>query len=404
MGKLEHLKRLIKLFDGMKLTEVVDLLFSKYEGELANVNNAEVIRLCHRAQAIFKHLTPSVLDFCELGVKYRLNANTRKVWCPTVGIRADRDHFNPKWQTVVHHKIVRYDCKTYLNDWWREITTVNNLVVKEMTIYLCSEPFDALVIIRSRVVDIQDRHLRGTWNKLTRAEKDALLKCPTSDQTIQESWDLALTSSNFLRAAGQLDTHQCREHIWGMVYAAMLQLVNAEEATTTVNGETVKYAKCKNGMVGVSDWDKLGTSVRVVVGRMSNTKRHDKSNDKTWAGKMHTDMLVIMMMTTGNVKFGSETGYINIHRENIKPGAKHLLKCLRDNAYEFHCLPTPESVLQRTPGYWIQRRMCEMSILLQGYTNQTGEQLIGYEACPCFIDSKMRFHRTMFLRICEKWT
>ena len=181
----------------------------------------------------------------------------------------------------------------------------------------------------------------------------------------------------------------------------MLSLMDVELVTVNKDGNETKYARAKNGMVGTSDWDQLGTSIRVVVGKMSNTIRHDGSSDKTWPGKMHTDVLVILMMTTGNVKFGSDSGYINIFKDNIKEGARHLLKCLLETQYEFHCLPTPETVLQRTPGYWVQRRMNEMSILLQGYTNQTGTSLIGYEDCPCFIENKMRFHRTMFLRMCD---
>ena len=114
MGKLEHLRKVLKIFDGMNLTAVVDKLFSTYEGEIANVNNAEDIKLCHKAQAIFKHLTPSLLDFGPLGRKYRMNGNMRKVWCPNDGIRADRDHLNPRWESFVHHKIVRHDCQTFL--------------------------------------------------------------------------------------------------------------------------------------------------------------------------------------------------------------------------------------------------------------------------------------------------
>ena len=114
MGQLEHLRKLLKMFNDMNLTQVVDKLFSNYEGEMVNVNRAEDIRLCQKANAIFQHLTPTYLDFGPLGIRYRLNTNTRKVWCPSDGIRADRDHLNVKWRNIVHHKIVRHDCKTYL--------------------------------------------------------------------------------------------------------------------------------------------------------------------------------------------------------------------------------------------------------------------------------------------------
>ena len=76
---------------------------------------------------------------------------------------------------------------------------MNNMVVKEVTAYMCSQAYDAMVIIRSKMVDIQDRHFRGTWNRLTKEEKRALMTCPTTPEAIQASWDLALKSSNYLR-------------------------------------------------------------------------------------------------------------------------------------------------------------------------------------------------------------
>ena len=195
--------------------------------------------------------------------------------------------------------------------------------------------------------------------------------------------------------------HQCREHDWGMVYSAMLNLIQAEKVKTEVDGKEIEFVKAPNGMVGVHGWDQLGTSVRIVIGKMSNTRHDDSSNPRTWPGKLHTDILVICMMTCGNVTFGSDTGFINIHRENIMPAAKHLLLCLTENAYQMHCLPTPVSTLQKTPGWWIQLRMCEMAILLQGFTNQSDYKLIDYEDCPCFIDTKLRFLRTHYLRLCD---
>ena len=48
MAKLEHLHRILKIFDGMQLTQVVDKLFSDYDGEICNVDRAEDIRLCHK--------------------------------------------------------------------------------------------------------------------------------------------------------------------------------------------------------------------------------------------------------------------------------------------------------------------------------------------------------------------
>ena len=73
------------------------------------------------------------------------------------------------------------------------------MVVKEFTIYCCSEPFDALLIVRSSVVDIQDRHFRGTWKKLSREEKDALMTCPLTPDAAKNSWSLALNSANYRR-------------------------------------------------------------------------------------------------------------------------------------------------------------------------------------------------------------
>ena len=114
MAKLEHLHRILKIFDGMQLTQVVDKLFSDYDGEICNVDRAEDIRLCHKASAIYNHILPEYLDFGPLGIKYRMNTNVRKTWCPNSGIRADKDRINPKWESVVHHKIVRHDCNEYL--------------------------------------------------------------------------------------------------------------------------------------------------------------------------------------------------------------------------------------------------------------------------------------------------
>ena len=84
-------------------------------------------------------------------------------------------------------------------DWWKEIVSTNNMVVKEYCTYMCSEVFEALLIIRSTVVDIQDRHFRGTWHRLTREEKNALMTCPLTPEAARNSWELCLKSKNFLR-------------------------------------------------------------------------------------------------------------------------------------------------------------------------------------------------------------
>ena len=183
----------------MELTRVVDRLFSDYEGEICNVDRPDDIVLCRKAQAIFNHLTAEYLDFNELGRKYRMNTNCRKVWCVNTGIRADTDRLNPRWEQIVHHRIVRHDCKTFLQDWWPMIITVKNLVVKEYCIYMCSQPFKALLIVRSTAVDVTDRHLRGTWHRLSKEEKTALMTCPTTTEAVEASWRLALTSSHYLR-------------------------------------------------------------------------------------------------------------------------------------------------------------------------------------------------------------
>jgi len=111
---MEHIHRLLNIFDGMNLAQAVDKIFGDYDGEICNVNKPDDVNLVRKAQAIFNHLTPEYLDFNELGVKYRMNTNCRKVWCPVVGIRADKDRLNPNWQSIVHHKIVRQECAVYL--------------------------------------------------------------------------------------------------------------------------------------------------------------------------------------------------------------------------------------------------------------------------------------------------
>lgn len=93
-------------------------------------------------------------------------------------------------------------------------------------------------------------------------------------------------------AIAQLDCHQCRDHDWGMIYAGMLALVNSETVEHTVDGETIKYIRGKNGMVGVRKWNDLGTSLRVVVGKMSNTKKD--INPKTWPGNLYYHLIYLV--------------------------------------------------------------------------------------------------------------
>ena len=80
-----------------------------------------------------------------------------------------------------------------------------------------------------------------------------------------------------------------KEHFWGLMYEAMIQLLDAEVDTEVGTG--IEFVKAPHGVIGVSTLDDIGTSRRMVVGKQShNTTKRDKTGEH-YRGKSHGDAL-----------------------------------------------------------------------------------------------------------------
>ena len=80
-----------------------------------------------------------------------------------------------------------------------------------------------------------------------------------------------------------------KEFIWGLMYEAMIQLLDAEVETQVGSG--IDYVKALYGVIGVATLDDLGTSRRMVVGKQShNATKRDKTGEN-YRGKSHGDAL-----------------------------------------------------------------------------------------------------------------
>ena len=193
-----------------------------------------------------------------------------------------------------------------------------------------------------------------------------------------------------------------------MVYQALLSLLESEIETQDCTG--IEFLKGEFGVIGVKSLDDLGCSRRIVIGKQSTRTfsrdyRYDSSitakDDRSFQGKMQSDLLSIGLFTCSKVTPEYELGYINVNKQQVKKASKPLLTLLLDFAYQSTCVRASDEVLERHPGQRLHYRVNEMSFAMMGLSNIGPNRLIKYESSPCFPDWRLHFVKTGHIYICQ---
>ena len=131
--------------------------------------------------------------------KYCINTNTTKAWSTVKGIVAGKDELPADTRIAKHKYVARHDYEEVLFDWWNSFTTIASNDAATYASRLCNNPFRALVVLRSTVIDIEDRKNKQTWDELTREAQVEFLKCPNTDENKASSVEIALRNEDYRR-------------------------------------------------------------------------------------------------------------------------------------------------------------------------------------------------------------
>ena len=218
------------------------------------------------------------------------------------------------------------------------------------------------------------------------------------------SLSLFLDNSNTqFRAVCQVDAHQTQDYSFGMVYVAMCQLDEA-----VIDKETVtEFTKCEHGILGVKGFDALGTGRRIVIGKQnlhnkSGIPRTPRDDDLRYRGKLHSDLLSVMILFCSKVSFTLTEGHVTIEKEQIKSDMRPLLDSLIDFQYRNLCINSWGPDVFEHASARIQDMIIQVSWLLRGFVNRHPEfPLAPYEGEQCFVTTRDDFLKKHFLRVCD---
>ena len=116
VSDMDRLKKLLKFVGISDLTIVVALLFQKYSGDIINVVGDEDNEKVKNAMLLFYDVKPENLDTSKKARKYGINNNIAKRWCPTNGITATNDELPARHETILHKRVIRHSCQTFLRN------------------------------------------------------------------------------------------------------------------------------------------------------------------------------------------------------------------------------------------------------------------------------------------------
>ena len=195
---------------------------------------------------------------------------------------------------------------------------------------------------------------------------------------------------------------------FGMAYTALCQLDDAVIDKETVSCVVTEYTKCEHGILGVKGFDELGTGRRIVVGKQnihnsSGIPRTPKDDDLRYRGKLHSDLLSVMIVFCNKVTFTLEDGHVTILKEQVRSDMRPLLEALIDCQYRNLCVNSWGPGEARRPiSARVQDMIVQVSWLLRGYVNRHSEfPLAHYEKEQCFVTSRDNFLEKHFLRVCD---
>lgn len=209
------------------------------------------------------------------------------------------------------------------------------------------------------------------------------------------------------RACGQIDTHETCDYSFGMVYQTLAQLDDATLDKETVKCKVIEYTKSDYGIIGVDGMDKLGTGRRVVIGKQnlhnkSGIPRTPKTDDLRYRGKLHSDLLSVMVILCDEVTFTLSEGHIVIKKSQVKPKMRPLTDALIDFQYLNLCVDSYGADVFEHAAVKIQDMIIQISYLLRGFVNRHPDfSLAPYEKEQCFNTTRDEFLQKHFLRVCD---
>ena len=112
---------------------------------------------------------------------------------------AVNDRLKAKTSEVIHKYVIRHSCNSFLNDWWPNICRLDTLISIVYAAKMSLQPFQAMIVIRSKVVDVKDRMRRGTWDAIPMVVKSELVTVPTTKDNCESSWRLAVSNADYRR-------------------------------------------------------------------------------------------------------------------------------------------------------------------------------------------------------------
>ena len=204
-----------------------------------------------------------------------------------------------------------------------------------------------------------------------------------------------------------MDCHESGDYSFGMVYQTLAQLADATTDKETVKCKVIEFVKCEHGIVGVEGMDSLGTGRRIVIGKQnihnhSGIPRTPKTDDLRYRGKLHSDLLSVMVILCDDVTFTLSDGHIVINKGQVKPKMRPLIDALIDFQYLNLCVNSYGADVFEHDAVKIQDMIIQVSWLLRGYVNRHSDfNLAPYEKEQCFSTTRDEFLQRHFLRVCD---
>ena len=198
-GTLDKIQRAMNWLKDINLAEATDVIFNKYEGDAINIDNVDDAAVCKEAIRAYDFIQPYMLDFGQKSKKYVVNCNATKVWSKERGISVAKEEFLPNSLDKFHPRIVRQNATVFMQDWWNELINSDTRTACTYSAKLCHQPFKAMLIIQSKIIDIRDRRSRKTWNRLTRGVQAEFTSNPAIPENAISSWNMGLSNADYRR-------------------------------------------------------------------------------------------------------------------------------------------------------------------------------------------------------------
>ena len=127
---------MLKFIEITNITDVVALLFKKYNGNAVEVEGEEDTKKVLNAMLLFDDIKADNLDTSEKARKYAINNNIAKRWCPVNGISASNDELPARYSSVLHKRVLRHSCQTFFRKRVKIKTSLSIISIKIKKIIL----------------------------------------------------------------------------------------------------------------------------------------------------------------------------------------------------------------------------------------------------------------------------